>query len=315
MPKFKRSQAKYVKKPHKIKNWAEYNKSLERRGSLTLWISDEAISSWKSKKVGKPGGQEIYSDLAIELGLTLKITQKSAWRQTRAFIKSLFELIKVDLEVPCYSTFSRRCRKLGAISIVPKKQLKGPLNISIDSSGVSVHNGKKKRPTKNRSWRKFHIAVDERGVIVASEISSSNATDSSKVKKLLKQIDRPVSAVRADSGYDNNNVYNEVSDYLKNKGSKIIIPPKKNAVVSKKSHPQRNRSIRSRIRFGKRPWIKMTRYNQRNRVENAFFRYKKIIGSSLSARTLKGQRVEQQMGCKISNTLTNLGMPQSSLKK
>ena len=178
-----------------------------------------------------------------------------------------------------------------------------------------VHNGKKKKPTKNRSWRKFHIAVDERGVIVASEISSNKAADASKVKKIMKHIDQPINSVRADSGYDNNNVYSEVSDYLKNKGSKIIIPPKKNAIVSKKSHQQRNRSIRSRKKFGKRSWIKMTKYNHRNRVENTFFRYKTIIGPSLSSRTLQGQRVELQLGCKILNIFTNLGMPQSDLKK
>ena len=74
MPNFKRSQAKYVKKPYKINNWPEYNKSLEQRGSLTIWISEEALNSWKSKKVGKPGGQEKYSNIAIDTALAIKIT-------------------------------------------------------------------------------------------------------------------------------------------------------------------------------------------------------------------------------------------------
>ena len=42
MPEFKRSQAKYVKKPYKISAWSEYEKSLRQRGSLTIWISDDA---------------------------------------------------------------------------------------------------------------------------------------------------------------------------------------------------------------------------------------------------------------------------------
>ncbi len=190
MPKFKRSQAKYVKKPYKISNWSEYNKSLEQRGSLTIWISEEGINSWNSKKVRKPGGQEKYSDLAIEMGLTIKLTQSLPWRKTRRFIKSLFKLVKIDLEVPGFSTFSRRCKNLGNIDILPQKLPAGPLNIFIDSTGLSVHNGNKKKPTKNRAWRKFHVAVDDLGNIVATEISSSKAPDSSKVKKLLKIIDR-----------------------------------------------------------------------------------------------------------------------------
>ena len=52
----------------------------------------------------------------------------------------------------------------------------------------------------------------------------------------------------------------------------------------------------------------------RNRVENTFYRYKKIIGPSLSARTFQGMRVEMQMGCKILSTMTSLGMLQSIVK-
>lgn len=315
MPKFKRSQAKYVKKPHKINNWSEYNNSLEQRGSLTIWISEEVLNSWKSKKVGKLGGQEKYSNIAIETGLAKKITQKLAWRQTRGFISSLFKLMKVDLDVPCFTTFSKRCKKLGNIDFLPQKLPAGPQNIFIDSTGVTVHNGNQKKPTKRRAWRKFHIAADGQGNIVASELSSSRATDSSKVEKLVKKINRPISLAMADSAYDHKQVYEAIEKKLNSKNSKILILPKKNAVVTDRSHPMRNTNVRSRKRLGKREWIKKKKYNMRNRVENTFYRYKKIIGPSLSARTFQGQRVEMQMGCKILNIMTKLGMPQSSLIK
>jgi len=130
----------------------------------------------------------------------------------------------------------------------------------------------------------------------------------------MRKIEKPLASVMADSAYDNNGVYETISKRLKNKNSKIVIPPKKNAIASDKSHSQRNRNIRFRDRYGKRSWIKKSKYNQRNRVENTFFRYKKILGSSLKARTLQGQRVEMQMGCKLLNIMTSLGMPQSSLR-
>ncbi len=46
-------------------------------------------------------------------------------------------------------------------------------------------------------------------------------------------------------------------------------------------------------------------------VENTMYRYKTIIGRSMRSRTLDGQRVEVQLACKILNTMTRLGMPDS----
>ncbi len=45
---------KYPKKPgwnvqkqkFKVTNWGEYNDSLRRRGNITVWLSDDAISQW-----------------------------------------------------------------------------------------------------------------------------------------------------------------------------------------------------------------------------------------------------------------------------
>ena len=32
----------------KVTNWAEYDAGLRRRGSLTLWVTDEAIAGWQA---------------------------------------------------------------------------------------------------------------------------------------------------------------------------------------------------------------------------------------------------------------------------
>ena len=55
----------------KVTNWAEYEAGLRRRGSLTLWMTPEALSSWQALKRTARGGQPRYSDLAIETALTL----------------------------------------------------------------------------------------------------------------------------------------------------------------------------------------------------------------------------------------------------
>jgi hypothetical protein len=46
-------------------------------------------------------------------------------------------------------------------------------------------------------------------------------------------------------------------------------------------------------------------------VENAVFRYKAILGHRMRSRSLSGQRAEVRLACKILNTMTGLGMPDS----
>jgi hypothetical protein len=66
----------------KVTNWAEYEARLRRRGSLTLWITPEALSSRQAPKRTTRGGQPLYSDLAIETALTLGVVFGLRLRQT-----------------------------------------------------------------------------------------------------------------------------------------------------------------------------------------------------------------------------------------
>jgi len=36
------------KMKYQVRNWAEYDAGLRRRGSLTLWITDEAMADWQA---------------------------------------------------------------------------------------------------------------------------------------------------------------------------------------------------------------------------------------------------------------------------
>ncbi|WP_044551732.1 hypothetical protein, partial [Azospirillum lipoferum] len=46
----------HISRPkRKVTNWAEYDASLRRRGSLTVWVSDEAIAHWKAAPRSTPG--------------------------------------------------------------------------------------------------------------------------------------------------------------------------------------------------------------------------------------------------------------------
>ncbi len=55
----------------KVTNWPEYEAGLRQRGSLTVWLTPQALSCWQAPKRTTHGGQPRYSDLAIETALTL----------------------------------------------------------------------------------------------------------------------------------------------------------------------------------------------------------------------------------------------------
>jgi hypothetical protein len=61
----------------------------------------------------------------------------------------------------------------------------------------------------------------------------------------------------------------------------------------------------------RRRWKKESGYHRQARVENAFFRYKSIIGDQLRARHPKSQAIEALIACNILNRMITLGRPES----
>ena len=97
---------------YKVTNWRDYEAGLRKRGSLTIWFTDEAIAAWRAAPRTTPGGQAHYSDLAIETSLILRTVFHQPLRQTEGLVGSLLELMRLDLPVPDHSTLSRRSRTL-----------------------------------------------------------------------------------------------------------------------------------------------------------------------------------------------------------
>ena len=74
----------HIPKPrYRVTNWAEYDASLRRRGSLTVWFTDEAVAAWRAEPRTTPGGQPHYSTLAITTALTLRAVFGLALRQAK----------------------------------------------------------------------------------------------------------------------------------------------------------------------------------------------------------------------------------------
>src|SRR5918911_2263484 len=95
---------------YRVRNWREYEAGLRRRGDLTLWLDEAAIAGWHAPRRSTPGGQASYSNLAIELVLTLRLVFHLALRQAEGFVASVLRLLGLDLPVPDHTTLSRRGR-------------------------------------------------------------------------------------------------------------------------------------------------------------------------------------------------------------
>lgn len=71
---------------YRVTNWADYDRALQRRGSLTVWVMPEALAAWQPSRTGGRGRPRRYSEVAIETG----------------------HLPRLAFGVPDHTTFSRR---------------------------------------------------------------------------------------------------------------------------------------------------------------------------------------------------------------
>lgn len=306
-----------------ITNWSHYNQALKRRGSLSLWISQEAIDAWCYDGPPQWGTDPTYSDFAIEACLRLRLVYHLPLRQTQGFVASLFDLIEIDLPVPDYSTLSRRAGSLSVdlCACSNDKQDTEPRHIVIDSTGLKVYGeGEWKQrqhgKSKRRTWRKVHISLDpETGEITAERLTGNDKHDASQVEALLEETIETtgrVSHVGGDGAYDTWEVY-EVIEAV---GARPVIPPQKNAKIKKHGNSTgpplpRDEAIRYIRRHGRSKWKREHSYHLRSLVETLMYRFKQVIGRVLRSRTLENQRTEARLGCQILNRMTQLGVPES----
>jgi Transposase DDE domain len=93
---------------YRVTNWPEYDAALVRRGSLTVWLTEEAVSAWHAPATGERGGQAMYADIAIETGLALRLVLHQPLRQMEGALRSMADLLDVQIRIPDHTTFSRR---------------------------------------------------------------------------------------------------------------------------------------------------------------------------------------------------------------
>jgi DDE family transposase len=198
------------KTKYRVTNWPTYDRALADRGPLILWISPEAIKTWNAKAIGKRGGQAKSSDLAIETAMTLRLLFHLTFRRTEGFMRSVFHLTDLDLEVPDHTTLSRRARHLNVK--LKRPLIVGPVVLAIDSSGLRIVGQGQWAAEKHgkrgmSAWRKIHIGVDQAGFIVAQELTDSGGDDGRTGVELIERVPQEVSTVIGDRAYDSRAIY------------------------------------------------------------------------------------------------------------
>src|SRR5271170_684297 len=201
---YKFNQARRHKIPkarYRVMNWPEYDAALVRRGDLTVWFTEEAVAAWHAPPTGERGGQPIYSDIAIETGLALRLVLHQPLRQTEGALRSIANLLGVQIKIPDHTTFSRRA---GGLRILPKRIVRDePLHVLVDSTGVKIYGegewlDQKHGIRSHRRWRKLHLGMNaDTHEIVAVELTPDDVGDVSEVPRLHDQIDADVASMTA----------------------------------------------------------------------------------------------------------------------
>lgn len=305
------------KQKFKVTNWAAYDASLRQRGSLTVWVTEEAIAAWTAEPRTTRGGQRTYSALAILTALTLRAVFRLALRQTEGLIGSVIRLLGLDLAVPDHSTLSRRAETLE----VPRPKASAsaePVHLLVDSTGLKLCGAgewlHEKHGTKvRRSWRKLHLGMDAgTGKIIASLLTTKDVDDGSQVGSLLDQIPDPIASLTGDGAYDQEGVTSSVT--ARHPEAAIIVPPRTTAVPSDTAETaptQRDRHLQHIAEHGRMAWQKASGYTRRAKAETGISRFKQVIGDGLRSYTDERQATEVGVAVHVLNRMLELGRPNS----
>src|SRR3982750_4606379 len=287
----------------KVTNWREYDESLRRRGSLTVWFSDEAVEAWEAERRTSRGGQPAYSDLAILTALTFKAVFRLASRQTEGLIGSVIGLLGLDLAVPDHTTLCRRAETLEGPRPKPRGdgaesgagRDTGPMHLLVDSTGLKLSGAgawrvEKHGTKRRRSWRKLHLGMDaETGRIVAATLTDRDQDDAAQGGPLPDPVPAP--------------------------GADVVVPPRSTAVPSATAETaptQRDRHLQLIAETGRMGWQKASGYNARARAEATIGRFKRVIGDGLRSGTAQRRALEMDVAVQVLNRMLELGRPESA---
>jgi hypothetical protein len=170
-------------------------------------MSDTAIARWLKSDQLTAGGKPIYTDLAIEIVLTIRTIFHFPLRPDMGFVASLFGQMGIALPVPDHTTLSRRGPRLRVK--LPAVSSDGPLEILVDCTGLRIVEARKRRRGRSapvegnrRQWLKLHLAFETgTGHFFAANVTGCHRHDAAALPELLDNIDGRIDRFLGDGAY------------------------------------------------------------------------------------------------------------------
>ena len=275
---------------HRVTNWPAYDASLRQRGSLTVWVTDEATAAWAAEPRTTRGGQPWYSPLAILTAPTLRAVFHLAYRQAEGLIGSVIGLLGLALRVPDHTTLSRRAATLE----VPRSA----------SSGAG-----------GRRAASVHLLVDSTGLrlcgagewLTEKHGPARAGGGRSYTWEWTTAPRRPLCSTRSRARWPRSPATADTTRTVS-----TTVPPRATAVPSDTAETvptQRDRYLRCIAEHGRMGWQKRSGHTKRARAEAAIGRWKQGIGDALRSRTDERRATEVAVAVHALNRMLELGRP------
>ena len=312
-----RKKAKY-----KVENWTDYNKSLRKRGAISLYFpkGDVALQfiNRKSYIQGLSGQQVTYKPAYIELMFTLYRLFGWGLRQITGYFEDLWRTKKIDIPVPSFGhlsdLFVGMSLKIRQFCETLKARIERgeSIDLILDSTGLRFgkashwYETKYGKPCINTPWRKMHLSMDPEMNMHGLEITDLESSDIGMMDTLIpKASDQTTGKVIADGAY-----YSiEGTQALHDKGIIPVIPPPSHAVVHGIEHTRWHDHIVQYINDKGTVYAfhKKYGYGKRSLVEAQISRIKRCIGTSLLAQRIESQKNEGIIIANLINKWNSFG--------
>ncbi|CAE6872017.1 IS5 family transposase ISAzba3 [Paraburkholderia domus] len=294
---------KRPKQSYVPKNWSDYNKSLRKRGMLSLYLPKGDLGSQlineESYKKGQSGREQVYTPAYVNLLFMLYRMHRMGLREFAGFMHDYWRGRGVELPVPSFGHLSDLFASLDIT--VRKKCVRAaerlnegePVTVIVDSTGLRFsHAGawyekKYGKKAERMPWRTMHLAMDAEGDVLAVEIIDTGTGDSSGLDLLLPQVGK-IDRLIADTAY----YQIERIEQLLASGVVPVIPPKADAVDYAKQNRWHDQLVRYLKEKGQYAFQNKYGYGLRARVEAQFSRIKRCIGDTLLTRRIASQTQE-----------------------
>ena len=242
-----------------------------------------ALAGWQAPRRSTPGGQPRYSELAIELVLTLRLVLHLALRQAEGFARSMLQLLGMALSVLDHTTLSRRGRAFAGRQARVQAGT-GPVHLVLDSTGLELFGQGEwcaaKHGRLRRRWLKLHLGVNaSTGEITAHVLTDGDADDAVQAPGLLRQCEGTLASLTADGAYDRDPVYQATAARPSGSPPEVVIPSRADAVLGTpdpEGQTLRDRHVQLMADRGHTGWQRATGYGKRNHAETTTGRYKLV---------------------------------------